>query len=69
MSNPYRYPERGHVYRRCVMCGRPFRGMRLSKPMVAASCDQRPWELKFNDIFAQLCTDDDGVTGWHLIAL
>lgn len=25
MSNPYRYPERGHVYRRCVMCGRPFR--------------------------------------------
>ena len=25
MSNPYRYPERGHVYRQCVMCGRPFR--------------------------------------------
>jgi hypothetical protein len=25
MSNPYRYPERGHVYRCCVMCGRPFR--------------------------------------------
>ena len=25
MSIPYRYPERGHVYRRCVMCGRPFR--------------------------------------------
>jgi hypothetical protein len=22
-------------------------GMHLSKPMVAASCDQRPWELKF----------------------
>jgi hypothetical protein len=25
MSNPYRYPEVGHVYRQCVMCGRPFR--------------------------------------------
>jgi hypothetical protein len=25
MSNPYRNPERGHVYRYCVMCGRPFR--------------------------------------------
>src|SRR5258707_15663567 len=25
MSNPYRYPERGHVYRHCVVCGRPFR--------------------------------------------
>jgi hypothetical protein len=25
MSNPYRYPEVGHVYRRCVMCDRPFR--------------------------------------------
>jgi hypothetical protein len=25
MSNPYRIPERGHVYRHCVMCGRPFR--------------------------------------------
>ena len=25
MSNPYRYPERGHVYRHCVMCRRPFR--------------------------------------------
>src|ERR1700741_489952 len=25
MSNPYRYPETGHVYRCCVMCGRPFR--------------------------------------------
>ncbi len=25
MSNPYRYPERGHVYRHCVICGRPFR--------------------------------------------
>ena len=25
MSNPYRYPETGHVYRHCVMCGRPFR--------------------------------------------
>jgi hypothetical protein len=25
MSNPYRYPEVGHVYRHCVMCRRPFR--------------------------------------------
>jgi hypothetical protein len=25
MSNPYRYPEVGHVYRQCVMCRRPFR--------------------------------------------
>jgi DTW domain-containing protein YfiP len=25
MSNTHRYPARGHVYRRCVMCGRPFR--------------------------------------------
>jgi hypothetical protein len=25
MSIPYRFPERGHVYRQCVMCGRPFR--------------------------------------------
>jgi len=25
MSNPYRYPEVGHVYRHCVMCQRPFR--------------------------------------------
>ena len=25
MSNPYRYPEIGRVYRHCVMCGRPFR--------------------------------------------
>ena len=25
MSNTYRFPERGHVYRHCVMCGRPFR--------------------------------------------
>jgi hypothetical protein len=25
MSNPYRYPERGHVYRHCLVCGRPFR--------------------------------------------
>ena len=25
MIKPYRYPERGHVYRHCVMCGRPFR--------------------------------------------
>jgi hypothetical protein len=25
MSNPYRYPEVGHVYRQCVICGRPFR--------------------------------------------
>jgi hypothetical protein len=25
MSNPYRYPERGHVYRHCLMCRRPFR--------------------------------------------
>jgi hypothetical protein len=25
MSNPYRSPERGHVYRHCVMCRRPFR--------------------------------------------
>jgi hypothetical protein len=26
MSNTYRFPERGHVYRHCVMCGRSFRG-------------------------------------------
>jgi hypothetical protein len=25
MSNMYPVPERGHVYRHCVMCGRPFR--------------------------------------------
>jgi hypothetical protein len=25
MSNPYRYPEVGHLYRQCVMCRRPFR--------------------------------------------
>jgi hypothetical protein len=25
MTNPYRSPERGHVYRHCVMCRRPFR--------------------------------------------
>jgi hypothetical protein len=25
MSNPYRVQERGHVYRHCVMCKRPFR--------------------------------------------
>jgi hypothetical protein len=25
MSNMYPVPERGHVYRQCVMCGRPFR--------------------------------------------
>jgi hypothetical protein len=25
MSNPYRHPDVGHVYRRCVMCDRPFR--------------------------------------------
>jgi hypothetical protein len=25
MSNPYKYPEVGHVYRHCVMCRRPFR--------------------------------------------
>ncbi len=25
MSNIYPVPERGHVYRYCVMCGRPFR--------------------------------------------
>ena len=25
MSNPYRFSERGHVYRHCVMCRRPFR--------------------------------------------
>ena len=25
MSNPYRYPEVGHVYRHCAMCRRPFR--------------------------------------------
>jgi hypothetical protein len=25
MSNPYKYPEVGHVYRQCVMCRRPFR--------------------------------------------
>jgi hypothetical protein len=25
MSNPYKYPAVGHVYRQCVMCRRPFR--------------------------------------------
>ena len=25
MSNPCRYPEKGHVYQHCVMCRRPFR--------------------------------------------
>ena len=25
MSSAYRYPARGHVYRHCVMCRRPFR--------------------------------------------
>ncbi len=23
MSNTYRFPERGHVYQHCVLCGRP----------------------------------------------
>jgi hypothetical protein len=37
----------------------------------SASCDQRPWELKFKDIFAQLSDHltDDGGAAWHLIAL
>jgi hypothetical protein len=28
VSNPYRYPEVGHVYRECLVCGRPFRVVR-----------------------------------------
>jgi ferredoxin len=25
MSNPYRYPQVGHLFRKCVVCGRVFR--------------------------------------------
>jgi hypothetical protein len=49
MSNPYRYPEVGHVYRYCVMCGRPFRVVRSRLlrhgKFCTRECFRRAWKL------------------------
>jgi hypothetical protein len=49
MSNPYPHPEVGHVYRHCLMCGRPFRVVRSRLlrhgKFCTRECFRRAWKL------------------------
>jgi hypothetical protein len=44
MSNPYRFPEVGHLYQRCRMCGRSFR---IEKARVTAKRAGKFCTLKY----------------------
>lgn len=62
MSNPYRYPEVGHVFRHCLVCGRPFRvcKSRLLRPG-AKFCTQQCYFAAWRAFSEALASDRLGL--------
>jgi hypothetical protein len=62
MSNLYRYPERGHVYRHCVMCRPPFRVCNSQLARRSAKfCTVRCYHAALRAFSEALASDRPGV--------
>jgi hypothetical protein len=58
MSNPYRYPEVGHVFRQCLVCKKTFRVLksRLVRRGWGSFCTNK-WRFKAWHLFSEMLAD------------